>query len=207
MAIKDSGERREFEVNGVKTGAVRDIQEGKGRCDLMPLGVVARLTGCLPLADIDLFKKTGDVSCLYEALKDFVYTNPSYSSVYDMLLDLSKHFEEGMKKYGRDNWMKGIPLRSYVDSSVRHILKHIDGWTDERHDRAFCWNLICAIWTKEMMPELDDYSDRVVIEVEKTDGIRCVQFDCYYNTDGFCECKTAFTCPELGEKCPLYMED
>ena len=31
MKIKDSGKRREFE-----TGAVRDIQEGKGRCDLMP---------------------------------------------------------------------------------------------------------------------------------------------------------------------------
>ena len=33
--ILDSGERRQFE-----TGAVRDIQEGKGRCDLMPLNVV-----------------------------------------------------------------------------------------------------------------------------------------------------------------------
>ena len=36
MAIKDSGERKEF-----STGAVRDIQEGKGRCDLLPLDVVA----------------------------------------------------------------------------------------------------------------------------------------------------------------------
>ena len=36
--IKDSGNRREFE-----TGAVRDIQEGKGRCDLLPLDVVANL--------------------------------------------------------------------------------------------------------------------------------------------------------------------
>ena len=33
--IKDSGERREFE-----SGAVRDIQVGKGRCDLLPLDVV-----------------------------------------------------------------------------------------------------------------------------------------------------------------------
>lgn len=33
--IKDSGERREFQ-----TGAVRDIQEGKGRCDLMPLDCI-----------------------------------------------------------------------------------------------------------------------------------------------------------------------
>ena len=35
--IKDSGERREFQ-----SGAVRDIQEGKGRCDLLPLDVVLK---------------------------------------------------------------------------------------------------------------------------------------------------------------------
>ena len=38
--IKDSGERREFE-----TGAVRDMAEGKGRFDLMPLCEVAKLFG------------------------------------------------------------------------------------------------------------------------------------------------------------------
>ena len=38
--IKDSGNRREYE-----SGAVRDIQEGKGRCDLMPLDVVAGFLG------------------------------------------------------------------------------------------------------------------------------------------------------------------
>ena len=36
--IKDSGDRTEF-----STGAVRDMREGKGRCDLMPLEVVADL--------------------------------------------------------------------------------------------------------------------------------------------------------------------
>ena len=37
--IKDSGERRSFD-----TGAVRDIQDGKGRPSLMPLEVVYMLT-------------------------------------------------------------------------------------------------------------------------------------------------------------------
>ena len=36
--IQDSGTRREFE-----TGAVRDIQEGKGRCDLLPLDMIAEM--------------------------------------------------------------------------------------------------------------------------------------------------------------------
>lgn len=34
--LKDSGARREFD-----SGAVRDIAEGKGRCDLLPLTTIA----------------------------------------------------------------------------------------------------------------------------------------------------------------------
>lgn len=36
MTIMDSGTRREF-----TSGAVRDMQDGKGRCDLLPLGIIA----------------------------------------------------------------------------------------------------------------------------------------------------------------------
>ena len=37
--LKDSGTRREFE-----TGAVRDMAEGKGRCDLLPACALLRLS-------------------------------------------------------------------------------------------------------------------------------------------------------------------
>ncbi|NLZ91255.1 MAG: hypothetical protein GX918_04995, partial [Clostridiales bacterium] len=36
--LKDSGAIREF-----RTGAVRDIAEGKGSCDLLPLEIIAKL--------------------------------------------------------------------------------------------------------------------------------------------------------------------
>ena len=36
--LKDSGNRREF-----ASGAVRDMADGKGRCDLLPLDVIAIL--------------------------------------------------------------------------------------------------------------------------------------------------------------------
>ena len=49
--IKDSGSRREF-----GTGAVRDIQEGKGRCDLMPLDVVGTVLANPTIDYIELFK-------------------------------------------------------------------------------------------------------------------------------------------------------
>ena len=146
--IKDSGSRTEF-----TTGAVRDVQEGKGRCDLMPLGVVAGLLGSDEIECINNFKATGDVDFLFDCLEGYC------ESMQLMLLEVAKHFEEGAKKYGENNWQKGIPLHSYIDSAIRHYLKHEAGMTDEPHDRAFVWNIMCAIWTIENKPELDDFTD------------------------------------------------
>lgn len=149
MNIKDSGARREFE-----TGAVRDIQEGKGRCDLMPLYPIYTMLHDNILYCVDLFKKSGDSSCLAEALCQFA---EEYNEIYTMLLEVSIHFEDGALKYGENNWQKGIPVHCYIDSAIRHYLKYRRGDDDERHDRAFVWNLLCAIWTCKNMPELNEY--------------------------------------------------
>ena len=155
MAIKDSGERREFD-----TGAVRDIQEGKGRCDLMPLGVVAKFMADdamehLVIKHIYGFQISGETANLHFALCAFnlerEWDNPT------MLLEVAKHFEEGAKKYGEYNWQKGIPTHCYIDSAVRHYLKWVRGDEDEPHDRAFCWNILCCIWTCMHKPDLNDY--------------------------------------------------
>lgn len=159
--IKDSGERREFD-----TGAVRDIQEGKGRCDLMPLDVVAGLTNNHVIRNIYEFQFHNDPLRLETALKEFIlnYTewcpDGYYASqgVTTMCLEVSKHFEEGAKKYGEHNWQKGIPVKCYIDSAVRHYLKWLRGDNDEPHDRAFVWNILCCIWTCIHKPELNDYA-------------------------------------------------
>lgn len=156
--IKDSGTRREFD-----TGAVRDIQEGKGRCDLLPLDVIGGiyedefndLSG-LPLLGLALFQATDDVEHLREALGTFLDTS-DFTSWSDMWLEVSKHFEEGAKKYGEGNWQKGIPTHCYIDSAARHYLKWLRGDTDEPHDRAYVWNVLCCMWTVRHKPELDDY--------------------------------------------------
>ena len=73
-----------------------------------------------------------------------------------MYLEVSKHYEDGAKKYAERNWEIGIPLHCYIDSGVRHLLKYFRGDTDEPHDRAFVWNILGAIWTINNMPELND---------------------------------------------------
>lgn len=149
--IKDSGNRREF-----SSGAVRDMQEGKGRCDLMPLEVVARFldlyhspAAAAPIVSIAQFHNDGDM-CNTKYLYDSMYTfcmNAGYNLSHStMFLEVAKHFEEGAKKYGENNWQKGIPVNCYIDSAVRHYLKWLRGDKDEPHDRAFVWNLMCCIW-------------------------------------------------------------
>lgn len=150
MEIKDSGARREFE-----TGAVRDIQEGKGRCDLLPLDIIAEYLGDDVLCIIDQYRSSGDYRTLFGALSAF-RTHLKTDS-FTMFLEVSKHFEAGAKKYGEHNWQKGIPTHCYVDSGVRHYLKYLRGDTDEPHDRAFVWNMLCCIWTCKHKPELNDY--------------------------------------------------
>lgn len=143
MEIKDSGERTYFD-----TGAVRDMKSGKGRCDLMPLSVVAKSMDDYIIACIADYKDTGDTDNLYKALCTFSIEHYKESKA-DMYIEVAKHFEEGALKYGENNWQKGIPESSYIDSAVRHYLKVLRGDNDEPHDRAFVWNVMCLIWTHD----------------------------------------------------------
>lgn len=115
--IKDSGTRREFE-----SGAVRDVQEGKGRLDLLPACAILRV---------------------------------------------ARHFEAGAKKYDDRNWEKGIPVHSFIDSALRHLMKYLDGQDDEDHLCAAAWNCLCAMWTEEKHPELQDIPARRLQDYEE----------------------------------------
>lgn len=160
--IKDSGERRQFFDADGNPMAVRDIQEGKGRCDLLPLDVITRI---FPMQHnrhrvivyINDFMNTSSTSSLVNALDWFCRIHQPTWNIPTMLLEVSKHFEEGAKKYGEYNWQKGIPTHCYIDSAVRHYLKWLRGDEDEPHDRAFVWNILCCIWTCIHKPELNDY--------------------------------------------------
>jgi hypothetical protein len=149
--IVDNGCRTEF-----STGAVRDMHEGteKGRMDLVPLEIVGGIMNDPILKLIGKYIYTGSESCLTTAFKAFVAAN--YVDIQTAVLEVSIHYFEGGAKYSERNWEKGIPLHSYIDSACRHYVKHLRGDKDERHDRAFLWNILGALWTAENKPEMND---------------------------------------------------
>lgn len=174
--LKDTGKRTVF-----STGAQREVLEEKGRCDLLPLDVLIYL---------DVFKKYREVAkhvnvaqyaetiqdrigCIKGALYHFCEIRYKGDAT-EMVLELSKHYSDGAKKYAPNNWSKGIPVNSFFDSGIRHLLKLERGDDDEPHDRAFVWNMVGAIWTMMHKPELDNpeiYSR--VLEEEQLDEKDC----------------------------------
>ena len=165
MKLKDSGARREF-----GTGAVRDIADGKGRADLLPLDVVAAILDTPVLDCINDYVRTGDTEQLNCAILHFI-DESDWEDVYTAMLEASKQYEDGARKYGDRNWELGQPLHVFIDSGVSHYLKFKRGDTDEPHDRAFLFNILGAIWTHINLPDLIDLPFRKDENNEKMGGI------------------------------------
>ncbi len=154
--LKDSGERREFD-----SGAVRDMSIGKGRMDLLPLDETFQfLIGCgihdKVIEQMAAFVD-GRARDMIPALVAFV--EDTGLDPYEILLNISIHFEDGASKYDANNWKRGIPVNVYVDSALRHYVKYKMGMCDEPHYRAFMWNVLCGTWTIYNMPELNPYKE------------------------------------------------
>jgi len=62
---------------------------------------------------------------------------------------LARHYESGANEYGENNWKYGIPLRRFLDSSLRHIIHCLDNKDDEDHAAAVLWNICAFIYTKD----------------------------------------------------------
>jgi hypothetical protein len=47
-----------------------------------------------------------------------------------------------------------------IDSGMRHLLKYLDGQTDEDHLCAAAWNIMGAMWMEEKRPDLQNLPSR-----------------------------------------------
>jgi len=140
---KDSGSTREF-----STGAHRDGATGKGRCDLLPLHEVASVMNDPVIESLAMFIDTHDEKHIVAALESSKDILPEFKgSLANMMIEASMLYEAGALKYGENNWQRGMPLKCYIDSGIRHYLKTLRGDDDEPHYRGFVWNLLCALWT------------------------------------------------------------
>lgn len=80
---------------------------------------------------------------------------------WEALIEVSKHCEEGAKKYGERNCEKGIPIHSLIDSAFRHLAKYTIGMDDEPHLRAAAWNILFALYMEQVHPEMQDIPARM----------------------------------------------
>lgn len=83
-----------------------------------------------------------------------------YSLPAAAIIRLSKHYEQGAKKYTRLNYQKGIPISAFMDSALRHIFKYLDGWQDEDHLSAAAFNILGAIQMEERNQPMQDVEAR-----------------------------------------------
>lgn len=79
---------------------------------------------------------------------------------FGALLRLSKHYEAGLNKYGFRNWAKGLPVSSFMDSALRHLMKYCQGCDDEDHLSAAAFNILSAMEMEEFHPEMCDLEMR-----------------------------------------------
>ena len=98
--------------------------------------------------------ETGAVRDMSEGKGDMV------SLPWRAILRLSRHYENGAKKYGRFNYQKGIPVSSFIDSACRHLAKYQCGCDDEDHLAAAAFNVLGAMLMEAEHPELVDLPAR-----------------------------------------------
>lgn len=92
---------------------------------------------------------------------------------YEMRKALAKHYEEGAKVHGVDNWKKGLPIYGserggcFLDSMRRHTDQMLQRKTDEPHAVAALWNAFCAVWTLKHRPHSAMYKNASAVKAEE----------------------------------------
>lgn len=149
--------------------ATRCSKEGKGRFDLIPEYVLSKCFESYSNQSYSMFPKAkafeyavdGDYvnAITYITQSKYHKCDEKSTRLMDftkMVMDLAIHFQKGAEMYGYRNCEKGIPLWSFRDSGIRHLIQYINGETDEPHHISAIWNFVMAEWTIIHHPERCD---------------------------------------------------
>lgn len=58
---------------------------------------------------------------------------------------LAMVYEGGLRKYGENNWTKGMPVTRYLASAERHMEAYRSGERDEDHLAQAVWNIMAMM--------------------------------------------------------------
>ena len=69
---------------------------------------------------------------------------------------LARTYAEGAAKRGRNNWENGMPVNDLLNHAIAHIYKFLGGDRSEDHLGHATWNVIGAIHSLKLWPELNE---------------------------------------------------
>lgn len=79
---------------------------------------------------------------------------------YDLITPIglrrvAQTYHEGSKKYDDFNWEKGMPISDMLNHAIPHIYAYLAGDRSEDHLAHAAWNLLAALHSEELWPELN----------------------------------------------------
>jgi hypothetical protein len=72
------------------------------------------------------------------------------------LREVARTCAEGAKKYSDFNWEKGMPVHDLLNHAIAHIYGFLSGDRSEPHLGHAAWNLLAAIHSNELWPQLNE---------------------------------------------------
>lgn len=89
-----------------------------------------------------------------------VRSSDAESCRYDLispigLRSVARACAEGATKYSDYNWERGMPVSDLLNHAIRHLYEYLSGDRTEDHLGHAAWNVLGAIHSAELWPELN----------------------------------------------------
>jgi hypothetical protein len=104
-----------------------------------------------PTAAAGTTAKFGTGAVRSDAVEEFRYDLVSPIG----LREVARACAEGAEKYGAWNWEKGMPVHDLLNHAIAHIYQFLEGDRSEPHLGHAAWNLLAAIHSDKLWPQLN----------------------------------------------------